>query len=85
MSKLLQNTLDETLACLPAGGINELSALIDPAWIEQALAATGARALDLAASLGSVAAVVEQQEDDPAAATTEDVSAEAAIVAVKAA
>ncbi|WP_177219106.1 transposase domain-containing protein, partial [Polaromonas sp. OV174] len=29
------------MACLPAGGINELSALIDPAWIEQALAATG--------------------------------------------
>ena len=26
---------------MPAGGINELSALIDPAWIEQALAATG--------------------------------------------
>ena len=25
---------------MPAGGINELSALIDPAWIEQALAAT---------------------------------------------
>ncbi|SFC74660.1 Insertion element 4 transposase N-terminal, partial [Polaromonas sp. OV174] len=41
MSSFLQNTLDETLACLPAGGINELSALIDPAWIEQALAATG--------------------------------------------
>lgn len=41
MSSFLQNTLDETLACLPAGGINELSALIDPAWIEQALAAAG--------------------------------------------
>jgi len=33
--------LDETLACLPVPDINELSALIDPAWIEQALAATG--------------------------------------------
>lgn len=41
MSSLLQNTLNETLACLPAGGINELSELIDPAWIEQSLAATG--------------------------------------------
>ena len=41
MSSLLQTTLDETLACLPAAGVNELSALIDPVWIEQALAATG--------------------------------------------
>jgi hypothetical protein len=37
------------------------------------LAATGARALALAASLGSLVAVVEQQEDEPAAeAATED-------------
>jgi transposase-like protein len=41
LSSLLQTTLDETLACLPAAGVNELSALIDPAWIEQALTATG--------------------------------------------
>ena len=33
--------MDETLASLPAGGIAELGALLDPAWIEQALAATG--------------------------------------------
>lgn len=41
MSGLLQNTLDETLASLPAAGIAELGALLDPAWIEQALTATG--------------------------------------------
>ena len=41
MSGLLQTTLNETLADLPAGGMAELSALIDPAWIEQALCATG--------------------------------------------
>lgn len=41
MSGLLQTTLNETLAELPAGGMAELSALIDPAWIEQALQATG--------------------------------------------
>ena len=38
---LLQTTLNETLEALPANGIAELSALLDPAWIEQALAATG--------------------------------------------
>jgi Insertion element 4 transposase N-terminal/Transposase DDE domain len=38
---LLQDTLNETLAGLPAGGMAELGALIDPAWIEQALGATG--------------------------------------------
>jgi hypothetical protein len=41
LAGLLQTTLDETLADLPAGGMAELSALIDPAWIEQALQATG--------------------------------------------
>lgn len=41
MSGLLQTTLNETLAELPAGGMAELSALIDPSWIEQALQATG--------------------------------------------
>ena len=41
MSGLLQTTLNETLADLPAGGMAELSALIDPAGIEQALSATG--------------------------------------------
>lgn len=41
MSGLLQTTLNETLAELPAGGMAELNALIDPAWIEQALQATG--------------------------------------------
>lgn len=38
---LLQTTLNETLEALPANGIAELSALIDPSWIEQALQATG--------------------------------------------
>lgn len=38
---LLQNTLDETLAALPTSGMAELATLIDPAWIEQALGATG--------------------------------------------
>lgn len=38
---LLQTTLDETLAALPANGLAELATLIDPAWIEQALCATG--------------------------------------------
>ncbi len=38
---LLQSTLNETLEALPANGIAELSALLDPAWIEQALEATG--------------------------------------------
>ena len=38
---LLQDTLNETLAGLPAGGMGELAPLIDPAWIEQALGATG--------------------------------------------
>lgn len=38
---LLQNTLDETLAALPASGMAELATLIDPDWIEQALGATG--------------------------------------------
>lgn len=37
---LLQTTLNETLEALPANGISELSALLDPAWIERALAAT---------------------------------------------
>lgn len=41
MSSLLQHTLDETLASVPAGGMAELGALLDPAWIEQALTATG--------------------------------------------
>ena len=38
---LLQTTLNETLEALPANGIAELSSLLDPAWIEQALQATG--------------------------------------------
>lgn len=38
---LLQDTLNETLAALPASGMSELGALIDPQWIEQALQATG--------------------------------------------
>lgn len=38
---LLQNTLDETLAALPADAMAQLGSLIDPLWIEQALAATG--------------------------------------------
>lgn len=38
---LLQTTLDETLAVLPANGLAELATLIDPAWIEHALGATG--------------------------------------------
>jgi hypothetical protein len=33
--------LDETLAALPANAAQELSSLIDPTWIEQALCATG--------------------------------------------
>lgn len=37
----LQDTLNETLAALPADGMGELATLIDPAWIEQALRATG--------------------------------------------
>lgn len=41
MSGLLQTSLNETLADLPAGGIAQLSALIDPSWIAQALQATG--------------------------------------------
>ena len=41
MSGHLQNTLDETLAALPANAAKELASLIDPAWIEQALHATG--------------------------------------------
>ena len=41
MSNLLQNTLNETLAGLPANGIAELADLIDPDWIEQALEHTG--------------------------------------------
>ena len=38
---LLQNTLNETLEALPANAIAELSTLLDPSWIEQALDATG--------------------------------------------
>jgi len=38
---LLQDTLNETMAALPADGMSELATLIDPAWIEQALSATG--------------------------------------------
>jgi len=41
LSILLQNTLNETLAAMPASGMAELGSLIDPAWIEQALHATG--------------------------------------------
>jgi len=33
--------LDETLAALPANAMAELGSLIDPAWIEQALRASG--------------------------------------------
>lgn len=36
----LQIPLNETLAELPAGGMAELTALIDPAWIEQVLQAS---------------------------------------------
>lgn len=38
---LLQEVLNETLVALPADGMAELESLIDPAWIEQALSATG--------------------------------------------
>jgi len=38
---LLQNALNETLAAMPTDGMAELATLIDPAWIEQALGATG--------------------------------------------
>lgn len=38
---LLQDALNETLATLPTDGVAELGSLIDPAWIEQALKATG--------------------------------------------
>lgn len=38
---LLQDTLNETLAALPVDGMSELGSLIDPAWIKQALSATG--------------------------------------------
>lgn len=38
---LLQNSLNETLAALPANAMAELGALIDPQWIEQALRASG--------------------------------------------
>lgn len=38
---LLEDVLNETLANLPSNGVAELGALIDPAWIEQALHATG--------------------------------------------
>jgi hypothetical protein len=41
LSGLLQTTLNETLTDLPSGGVAELAALIDPAWIAQALCATG--------------------------------------------
>lgn len=41
MSGLLQTTLNETLEALPANAMVELSALIDPHWIEQALQASG--------------------------------------------
>jgi hypothetical protein len=41
LSGLLQTTLNETLDELPAGGVAQLSALIDPVWIEQAMCATG--------------------------------------------
>lgn len=39
--RLLQDVLNETLAALPADGMPELESLLDPAWIEQALSATG--------------------------------------------
>jgi hypothetical protein len=38
---LLEDALSETMASLPPDGMAELEALIDPAWIEQALGATG--------------------------------------------
>ncbi|MBI5925589.1 MAG: transposase domain-containing protein, partial [Aquabacterium sp.] len=38
---LLQDALNETLATLLADGVAQLGSLIDPAWIEQALNATG--------------------------------------------
>ncbi|MGN5824878.1 IS4 family transposase [Pseudomonas aeruginosa] len=38
---LLQTTLNETLEALPANGIEQLSTLLEPTWIEQALQATG--------------------------------------------
>jgi hypothetical protein len=38
---LLQDALNETLAAMPTDGMAELATLIDPAWIEQALGATG--------------------------------------------
>ncbi len=41
----LQTTLNETLAYLPPGGMAELNALIDPAWIEQGLQASGKAAI----------------------------------------
>lgn len=41
MSSLLQNILDEMLSSVPADDITQLGTLIDPAWIEQALGATG--------------------------------------------
>jgi hypothetical protein len=41
LMSLLQDTLNETMAALPADGMSELATLIDPAWIEQALSATG--------------------------------------------
>ncbi len=41
MSALLQTSLDETLAALPANAMAELGSLIDPAWIKQALHASG--------------------------------------------
>jgi hypothetical protein len=41
LTSLLQDTLNQTLAALPAGGMSELGALIDPQWITQALEATG--------------------------------------------
>jgi len=43
LPSLLQDTLNETLAIMRAGKLPELEALLDPAWIEQALAATGKR------------------------------------------
>lgn len=41
MFDLLHTTLNEAQADLPTGAMAELAALIDPAWIEQALHATG--------------------------------------------
>jgi hypothetical protein len=41
MSRLLQTTLNETLAALPVNAMTELGSLIDPHWINQALRATG--------------------------------------------